>query len=76
VQTKGGPITRQLKRLDAGTNLHDVSGGIEAYKGLFVTDIDATRDIVELSNGDLIVAGQLADRDVTEETKRRIQIRK
>ena len=75
VQTKGGPIVRQVKRLDAGTNLHDVSGGIEAYKGLFVTDIDANRDVVELSNGDIVVAGQLADRDVTEETKRRIQIR-
>jgi len=42
----GGPnksgIKRQIKRLDAGTNLHDLSGGIEAYKGLFVTDVDAT----------------------------------
>jgi len=75
VQTKGGPIVRQVKRIDAGTNLHDVSGGIEAYKGLFVTDIDANRDVIELSNGDIVVAGQLADRDVTEETKRRIQIR-
>ena len=28
-----------------------------------------------MSNGDVVVAGQLADRDVTEETKRRIQIR-
>jgi type III restriction enzyme len=75
VQTKGGPIKRQVKRLDVGTNLHDVSGGIEAYKGLFISDIDANRDLIELSNGDVVVAGQLADRDVTEETKRRIQIR-
>lgn len=75
VQTKGGPIVRQVKRIDVGTNLHDLSGGIEAYKGLFVTDIDANRDVIELSNGDIVVAGQLADRDVTEETKRRIQIR-
>lgn len=75
IQTKGGPIKRQVKRLDVGTNLHAVSNGIEAYKGLFVTDVDGTRDVVELSNGDLVVAGQLADRDVTEETKRRIQIR-
>lgn len=74
VQTQTG-IKRQLKRLDAGTNLHDVSNGIEAYKGLFVTDVDANRDVIELSNGDVVVAGQLADRDVTEETKRRIQIR-
>jgi type III restriction enzyme len=75
VQTMGGPIKRQVKRLDVGANLHDVSGGIEAYRGLFITDIDANRDVIELSNGDVVVAGQLADRDVTEETKRRIQIR-
>ena len=75
VQTKGGPIKRQLKRLDVGTNLHDLSGGIEAYKGLFVTEIDANRDVVELSNGDVVEAGQLAGRDMTEDSKRRIQIR-
>nr|WP_287217791.1 DEAD/DEAH box helicase family protein [Rhodococcus sp. (in: high G+C Gram-positive bacteria)] len=74
VQTKTA-IKRQVKRLDVGANLHDISGGIEAYKGLFITDIDANRDVIELSNGDVVVAGQLADRDVTEETKRRIQIR-
>lgn len=75
VRTKGGPIKRQVKRLDVGTNLHDLSNGIEAYKGLFVTEIDANRDVIELSNGDVVIAGQLADRDVTQETKRRIQIR-
>ena len=75
VQMKGGLIKRQVKRLDVGANLHDVSGGIEAYKGLFITEIDANLDEIELSNGDVVVAGQLADRDVTEETKRRIQIR-
>lgn len=75
VQTKSGPIKRQVKRLDVGANLHDISGGIEAYKGLFITDIDANRDVIELSNGDVVTAGQLADNDVTEETKRRIQIR-
>ena len=68
-------IRRQVKRLDVGTNLHDVSNGIEAYRGLFITEIDANRDVIELSNGDVVAAGQLADRDVTEETKRRIQIR-
>ncbi|MBS9373116.1 type III restriction-modification system endonuclease [Rhodococcus sp. B50] len=74
VQTKTA-IKRQVKRVDVGANLHDISGGIEAYKSLFITDIDANRDVIELSNGDVVVAGQLADRDVTEETKRRIQIR-
>ena len=74
VQTKTG-IKRQVKRLDMGSNLHAMSNGIEAYKDLFVTQVDANRDVIELSNGDVVVAGQLADRDVTEETKRRIQIR-
>ncbi len=74
VQTRTG-IRRQIKRLDVGANLHDVSNGIEAYKGLFVTEIDANRDVIELSNGDVVIAGQLADRDITEDTKRRIQIR-
>ncbi|ATY14920.1 restriction endonuclease subunit R [Amycolatopsis sp. AA4] len=75
VQTKGGLIKRQLKLLEKGANLHIESGGLEAYRNLFITDIDATRDVVELSNGDVVFTGQLADRDVTQETKRRIQIR-
>lgn len=75
VQTKGGPIKRQLKRVTKGTRLHDLANGIEAYKDLVVTDVSAIDDTMTLSNGDVVVAGQLADRDVTEETKRRIQIR-
>jgi type III restriction enzyme len=75
VQTKGGPIKRQLKRVTKGTRLHDLANGIEAYRGLVVTDVSAIDDTITLSNGDVVVAGQLADRDVTEETKRRIQIR-
>lgn len=78
VQTKTG-IKRQVKRVEKGTNLHDLSNGLEAYrpdgKSLVVVDIDANRDIIELSNGDIVFAGQLAGRDVTEDTKRRIQIR-
>lgn len=73
VQTKNH-IKRQVKRLDVGVNLHDLSNGIEAYKGLFITNIDANRDVIELSNGDVLVAGQLTQ-DVTEDAKRRIQIR-
>ncbi|KGN30661.1 type III restriction enzyme, res subunit [Knoellia sinensis KCTC 19936] len=75
VQTKGGPIKRQLKRVTKGTRLYDLANGIEAYKDLVVTDVSAIEDTITLSNGDVVVAGQLADRDVTEETKRRIQIR-
>ena len=77
IQTKTG-IKRQVRRLDQGSNLHDVSGGIEAYKpdgrALIVNNIDATRDIVELSNGSIVSVGQVTE-DVTEDAKRRIQIR-
>lgn len=67
-------IKRQVKRLDVGSNLHDISNGIEAYKDLLITDIDATRDVIELSNGDIVQAGQITE-DVTDDAKRRIQIR-
>lgn len=73
VQTAQG-IKRQVKRLSQGVNLHDISGGIEAYKGLFIRDVDANRDIVELSSGDIIGAGEVTH-DVTDDAKRRIQIR-
>lgn len=73
VQTAQG-IRRQVKRLSQGMNLHDISGGIEAYKGLFVRHVDANRDIIELSNGDILGAGEVTQ-DVTDDTKRRIQIR-
>lgn len=73
VQTAQG-VRRQVKRLSQGMNLHDISGGIEAYKGLFIRDVDANRDIIELSNGDILGAGEVTQ-DVTDDTKRRIQIR-
>jgi len=73
VQTAQG-IRRQVKRLSQGMNLHDISGGIEAYKGLFIRDVDANRDVIELSNGEVISAGEVTQ-DVTDEAKRRIQIR-
>lgn len=73
VQTASG-IRRQVRRLSQGMNLHDISGGIEAYKGLFVRDVDANRDVIELSNGDIIAAGEVTE-DVAEDQKRRIQIR-
>ncbi|MBA2725842.1 MAG: DEAD/DEAH box helicase family protein, partial [Actinobacteria bacterium] len=77
VQTKGS-IKRLVKRVEVGTNLHDLAGGIEAYKpdgkALIVTDIDANRDIIELSNGEVVSAGQITE-DVTQDAKRRIQIR-
>lgn len=76
VQAKGGSITRKTIRVRKGSRLHDLTNGIEAYKDLVVVDVDANRDIIELSNGDVLEAGSLADgRDVTDDSKRRIQIR-
>ncbi len=73
VQTAQG-IRRQVKRLSQGMNLHDISRGIEAYRGLFIRDVDANRDFIELSNGDIIGAGEVTQ-DMTDDAKRRIQIR-
>ena len=73
VQTKTG-IKRQSKRVTKGSRLHDLTNGVAAYRDIVVTEVDALRDVVELSNGDTVVAGQVTD-DVTEESKRRIQIR-
>ena len=73
VRTASG-VRRHLKRLDLGASLHQVSGGIEAYRGLVITQIDAARGEIELSSGDTIASGQVSA-DVTEEARRRIQIR-
>jgi len=67
-------VKRVVRRLGLGADLYEVSGGISAYQGLVVTDIDANRDVIELSDGTIITAGQVTA-DVTEEAKRRIQIR-
>jgi len=69
----GSGVRRQVRLLAAGTSLHEVSGGIEAYRGLSVTGIDASRDVIELSSGDIICAGQVTA-DVTEAARRRLQI--
>ena len=73
VRTAAG-IRRQLRRLGPGADLHQASGGIEAYRGLRIADIDAGRDVIELSGGNVIAVGQ-ATADVTEDARRRIQIR-
>lgn len=64
----------KLMRLRKGSRLHDISNGIEAYKDLVVVDVDANDDFIELSNGERISAGQVTN-DLTDDAKRRIQIR-
>ncbi|WP_114202001.1 type III restriction-modification system endonuclease [Janibacter anophelis] len=74
VQTKGGPIVRKTMKVQQGSRLHDLSGGIEAYKGLVIDDIDAISNTVTLLDGQTLHGGQVTN-DVTDEQKRRLQIR-
>jgi type III restriction enzyme len=75
VQLAGGGIKRVMKRLTHGTNLFDESNGLAQYQDRYViSQIDANTDTVEFNNGTVLEAGE-ATGDVTEDTKRRIQIR-
>lgn len=74
VQTNGGPIVRKTMKVQQGSRLHDLSGGIEAYKGLVIDDIDAISNTVTLLDGQTLQGGQVTN-DVTDEQKRRLQIR-
>ena len=67
-------VKRVLKRVGLGTDLYEASGGIEAYRGLVITEVDANRAVIELSSGAVIALGQVTA-DVTDEIKRRVQIR-
>lgn len=74
VKLKSGTIQRKLLRLEKGRNLFDASNGLDQYAGFVISQIDANRDTVEFTNGEVLSAGD-ATGDVTEETIRRIQIR-
>jgi type III restriction enzyme len=67
-------VRRQVRWLGRGASLHAASGGIEAYRGLEIADIDATRGVIELSDGAVVTLGQVTA-DVTDAARRRIQIR-
>lgn len=73
-QPKSGNITLRTVKVKKGDRLHDISGGIEAYKGLVVDDIDAIANTVTLLDGQVLQGGQVTN-DVTDEQKRRLQIR-
>lgn len=73
-QPKNGNITLKTVKVKRGDRLHDISGGIEAYKGLVIDDINAIADTVTLLDGQILRGGQVTN-DVTDEQKRRLQIR-
>lgn len=71
---RGDGIKRVVRRLGKGRDLYVESKGLEQYRGFVISDIRPLEDKVEFSNGTVLVAGD-ATGDVTEDTKRRIQIR-
>jgi type III restriction enzyme len=67
-------IKRITRKIGKGTNLFDLSGGLDQYKGFVVSEIDARDNTVTFTNGEVIEAGTLTN-DVNENALRRIQIR-
>lgn len=71
---QSGAIKRVVKRLEKGKDLFVESNELDQYRGFVITDIDANKDTVEFTNGQVLSAGD-ATGDITEMTIRRIQIR-
>jgi type III restriction enzyme len=69
-----GAIKPKIKKLGKGANLYDLSGGLDEYKNYVISDINAITDTVEFTNGEKLMAGEVAN-DENEMTLRRIQIR-
>ncbi|ABA89965.1 type III restriction-modification system, restriction subunit [Syntrophotalea carbinolica DSM 2380] len=74
VKLKSGGIRRRIVRLEKGADLFAQSNELDQYRGFVISQIDATKDTVEFTNGHELRAGD-ATGDVTEGTIRRIQIR-
>lgn len=74
VKLKSGEIRRQLKRLERGRDLYDVSERLDQYRGFTIAQIDYTQDTVEFTNGHVLSVGE-ATGDVSEREMRRLQIR-
>lgn len=74
IKLTSGEIKRQVRRLEKGRDLYDMSNNLDQYKGFTISQIDYNHDTVEFTNGNVLTAGQ-ATGDVTENTIRRIQIR-
>lgn len=74
VKLADGTIKRQLRRVKSGDDLQVLAGGLEAYRGFTVSQIDARTDVVEFTNGVTLEAGDALG-DVSADQLRRIQIR-
>ena len=66
-------IKRETRSVEANDDLYATSG-LEQYKGLIVSEIDAIRNALVFTNGEELKLGE-AVCDATEANMRRIQIR-
>lgn len=72
---RGKGATKKITRkISAGDDLFELSGGIEDYRNFIVTNLDGADNSLEFLSGLKIFVGQAVG-DVTEENFRRIQIR-
>ena len=67
-------INREFRILGVGDNLYYVSGEMEQYHGLSVSEIDPIAGSVTFTNGDTIQKGDVVG-DISEMDMRRVQIR-
>lgn len=73
-RTQSGDVRRRVRLIKKGDNLEDMSGGLREYSGYVLSEIDAVRNIIGFTNGELLKAGTVVG-DVNETALRRIQIR-
>lgn len=74
VKRKTMDPSRNTFIMNNGDNLYAKSNGLEAYKGLFITDFDVIKGTITLNDGTTISKGEVIG-DLTEWNLRRIQIR-
>ena len=74
LKQSSGQIKKTIRKLSKGDNLYDISGNLDQYKGLIISDINAINDTVEFSNGQVLKAGEVTG-DANEKSLWRIQIR-
>jgi len=67
-------IKREPRKVTKGTNLYELSGGLDQYAGFVVSEIDARDNVMTFTNGTALEVGKAAG-DVNEAALRRIQIR-
>jgi type III restriction enzyme len=74
IKSSSGTPKREIRAINKGDNLFDLSRGLDQYKGFVVSDINSITDTVSFTNGIEIKSGD-AFGDIGDDILRRIQIR-